>query len=565
MAMGAFVRFSDIYPSNKFDLQETLKKIPSKAFLLNLAAIKAQLSAQYSDDQIIDRLLFNAPEYAVAFKNKVKRLNERTAFHCSVFSHLSTARLMLMILPYYNNIEGDTTNWENVEILKLYLWINEIESEKLDRINEENVIIGDDRYNKLTWPIMSEQYQFKETPNSILQAIRSMMIIDQLRKGECASYVKSYNNAIGMRAEIYLLELVKMISRIQSETIDYYGFKIPGFYLTLSEKFEFFLKNLCIEPDQVVLTEGYDSDFLALKKYPIMRTSIDKYTILDWNLLKKSLYSGFIFDFYGRSGITIKYPSFPDFKSFLGREVSESRIFRPILSTIYDKKHHRLYFDDNELGYPDAYLRIGKRIFIFEYKDYMFPSRVALSHDYEKMRKEIHLKFIGNKEKDPKGIMQLLRAIEKLNEEDYPFDSLDGRKTERGKLEIYPIIVYTDFQYSMPGVNSYLIDYFNKQKGNYKFKKVYKPVMISMDFFFDHMEYLRKHRLDQLIKDFLKIRHSKKRLKIRFADPNKWAEENLSFEYLINDKVQNIRDSKVFEKFSQKCGIDDVFRNYNSN
>lgn len=96
----------------------------------------------------------------------------------------------------------------------------------------------------------------------------------------------------------------------------------------------------------------------------------------------------------------------------------------------------------------------------------------------------IDLKFIKNQNDKAKGINQLKKQIEIINEKGFHFD--EGIKDKHETLLIYPIIVHQDFQFAMPGITDYLKTEFNEVIKDLKSDVLIKPlIMVDLAILFD--------------------------------------------------------------------------------
>jgi hypothetical protein len=139
---------------------------------------------------------------------------------------------------------------------------------------------------------------------------------------------------------------------------------------------------------------------------------------------------------------------------------------------------------DQQKGVPDCYKRIGNTIFLFELKATIFPDSIWENPEYEALLKYLEERFVQSKD-GPKGIVQLSKDIETILNGGYSFDPIYLANFQ--ELVIYPIIVHNDFQFSMPGLNQFLMDKLKpllppNRPGNLKIRPL---TVINMDWLFD--------------------------------------------------------------------------------
>jgi hypothetical protein len=146
-----------------------------------------------------------------------------------------------------------------------------------------------------------------------------------------------------------------------------------------------------------------------------------------------------------------------------------------------------LHFDDNSLSQPDAYYRKNKTVIMVEYKDYIFKESIINCRDYGEIKSYIDEKFVEGRKGKPKGITQLKNQIDLLYNQKYSFDKEVNELFSKGKsITIYPVIAYSDFMFSIPGVNKYLNELFQAQMTTTYENAVIKPVtLLNIEILFD--------------------------------------------------------------------------------
>jgi hypothetical protein len=147
------------------------------------------------------------------------------------------------------------------------------------------------------------------------------------------------------------------------------------------------------------------------------------------------------------------------------------------------------FSDDNSVtcieSLSDYYVRQGNNVFIIECKDVMLNANTKHSYNYDTIKKEIFSKFVkevGKKDKiKPKGVTQLCDSISTLNQKGINFENRTTH-IELTQLNIYPIIVFTDYVLNIDGIEQILQDEFQKQLQELKPNFTVNPlVMIDLD------------------------------------------------------------------------------------
>ncbi|MEZ7712098.1 hypothetical protein [Segatella salivae] len=99
------------------------------------------------------------------------------------------------------------------------------------------------------------------------------------------------------------------------------------------------------------------------------------------------------FDFY--RSLQGKYKSYPDFNSELATRFSEPYLLYRLMQQIYSDSDEVTMFTGEELkekgivGEPDLYLRVGKTLYLFEYKDVTLGDTIKYSPNIDEIRQGI--------------------------------------------------------------------------------------------------------------------------------------------------------------------------------
>lgn len=218
------------------------------------------------------------------------------------------------------------------------------------------------------------------------------------------------------------------------------------------------------------------ADFTGLRSKPIYCHGNNLYSIIFSNFFIDKMFQSFLFDLAStlkEKGMN-KIKNYPQFKQLVGERFTEKYLFYEIIGGCFSKTYKKLISGD-ELrkkigdGEPDFYIRKGKNIFLFEFKDVMLNAKIKHCGNLEEIQREFlqsfELKTIeksgkNQKHKD-KGITQLLNVIE--NYLTTIFQNLD-RFEITDRFNVYPIIVYQDPCFDIEGFRYLLNDRFEKLK-----------------------------------------------------------------------------------------------------
>lgn len=531
MAFQLTPRHEDLINEPIEKLEDLLNKIPTNALLVTVAAMNARIDSKISDQDNLKFFFRRIPEKYPSIILNINKFIKKGGAQISIFSKLHLCKLAIFALKSPNKDLRDTTPTEDWLLFKAYLIIigqhNDYQEDTLKTKPSSTLNF----FNNLTWPLIAEQYQFlggQSNRSELFDMIRTITLVDYLIENNFHDELKNYSQTVGM-------PILDMISNIfgmanQKQLLEYGGWKTPSFFIKLNNATNDIFRSLILDIENVNKEKNYEDNYLGLKKYPLLGHKEDTLIIINRQFLQNRIYNGFIFDFYIKSGIKKSYKEFDIFKSIIGKEVSERRLFKPLIESIFSKNHHIKEFSEKD-SHPDCYLRIHNRIFLIEFKDYMMPTRVISSFDSTLFKGEIDKKFVMNERKEAKGVSQLAIQINALEETEFDFDKVYTYGINRQQLEIYPIIIYTDYQYSIPGINNYLTNVFrSKTREETQFKKIYDPTLININFLFKYSNYIAGNRLDVLIKSYINKKNKNERDLEKYPTPNKWIEANLSFD-----------------------------------
>jgi hypothetical protein len=197
-----------------------------------------------------------------------------------------------------------------------------------------------------------------------------------------------------------------------------------------------------------------DRDYKSLRTFPLFRLSEHKFVFLDFRFFVDKFYTGFLFDFSERVGL-----SFPKLKKGLGSHFSEPVLFHSIMHNCFEG-YGNINLTGEQLkeklkeAEPDYYIRQGNDIFLFEFKDILVPSDVKYADDISKVKDGLLDKLEKDSKGKRKGIAQLLNSIKQITSGVYADKGIDFPSATA--TSIFPIIVHTDISLEAYGVNYFL-------------------------------------------------------------------------------------------------------------
>jgi len=552
MGLALSPRFEDIFTEPFKSSAELLRTIPSFAAISAIACISAQIDKDWEQQDILRFALRRNPQLVFPIFKKITSFENKIKQHAKPFNKYFLNLLINKILKNYNPESRDLLPEEDITFLKAYFaQVNKYLDDQEIILREESQL-NEDPFNRIVWPIIAEQIQFQIRPSEPFDSVRALCLIDELNKTGRKDYVDEFANKLKIKVTDYVSNLIGIVQHQENLTVQ--GYTTPSFFIKIRPEDNQIFEGLTMDPIKVATEKNWDSNFLAIKKYPVIKFRESQFTILNRDFLKLKLYNGFIFDIFNKTKLKKEFKSFDNFKSFIGKEVTEKRIFQSLLKTIFDSKTNILEFSEGD-GHPDCYLRVGNKIILIEFKDYMMASNVISSNETQMIKAEIEKKFISNKKSKPKGILQIINQIQFLENENFSFDN-DLDRLAISDTIIYPVIIYTDYQYSIPGINNFLNAEMQKRLNTSKIKNVKPLSMINLSYLFDNMRYLFRNGIEDLLDNFyLIISVARENMKKEPSIQN-WMEINQPFENAIGMlSIEDNNEDALLEKFFDKLGL----------
>jgi hypothetical protein len=457
------INYSDIYSGEKPEIGTILDGINSKIIIVLMSMINSELYPNDTSAETQKRLTeFITKRFPQKEKDhlyqSLKNFHDKSQGNSAIWGKRYILEFMKQIFQDYKYGESvETTPDEELRIFKAYLLICEKLNEK-DRKELKNVIdvlSKDDPFffEKMVWPFVLNQFDTNNKVNPIFQFFKLLALlkysINDAELFESWKQFIAFNGFEKLRTylgSVYFLikisqryakdELLKVFSWINANEIPHH------------------LLNLSFDIAEFKSDEKKSIDYKGLKEKPLFKSRENEFVILDIDYLNNKIYNGPLFDMYNQTNMAknSRFKQFPDFKSHISTHVSENIIFKGIIEKLFLNKHTIVHFDDENINNtPDCYIRNGKKIFLIEFKDYLFPGKLVESYSFEKIKEHIDLKFIQNDKGKNKGIYQIVEQLKILTNDRFEFDKFDPRN-----VIVYPIIVHTNFMYQMPGVNNYL-------------------------------------------------------------------------------------------------------------
>jgi hypothetical protein len=393
--------------------------------------------------------------------------------------------LALLLKEFNRRPEGQTEPLSKKEsecrLLLAYLMV--IEEENMrgrphldDALTKRELPFADYR---LLWTPVIQQYQFNEWVSPLAELFKVFCLLryafDQWRNP-----LRTYLGRMGMEKIGQLVHSYYQIwNALQVHRPDSPWQKFAPIKPSSEARH---LDHLCINP----IIGKRELTLLDLKKKPLYLNPEFGYLVLDREFFTKHIFRGPYFDLHRTTDLkSMKYDTY---SQMVSTNVLEKMYFRSIMRHLH-KGSEPLFFDSEQQkgadGMPDCYLRIPLSLSVVESKAYIFPEELAEHPDFDVLRQYLDEKLIQKEDGTPKGVGQLVNAIARIHKGGYPFDPLPA--SHEHKQTIYPILIHNDFQFSLPGINTYLNDNFmSRLPEAIKQAHHVRPLtLINLDWLFD--------------------------------------------------------------------------------
>jgi hypothetical protein len=515
------ISYSCIFPNGNDKLEDILKIIPSKsaiAWASYMLTKKDHMTIKQTEHDFFIPLLF--------------RMNRE---------------LQGTITNYLQSISKDFGSYVFIDKVALLILIEHL----LENHNDNSIDVfesEEDFSNMIIAYLMCCNEKLRYTIKSLreindIDFLMSLYLPEQLRYNDIyypkdyrVEFLKFYYFMIFCEENVTFKQYLKLF--LQEKNIrkwDDYLYFVFETYLTLSTNNGESTNRIIIKPDSYYGKKYLDFmcidvdkfkrtlDFTNLRSKPIYYSGDNAYSIIFMGFFIDKMYQSFLFDF---ASVLIKYKSttninsYPELKSLIGNYFTEDYLFYRIVNGCFVRTCKKL-ISGQELkvflrdGEPDFYIRKGKNIFLFEFKDVMLNAKIKHSENMTQIKSEILQLFesstidkstgIQKIKPQPKGITQLLNVIEtKLDAIIQKVDRIEITD----KFNIYPIIVYQDCCFDIEGINYILRSRFDKLKQTRSISEKYlvkQCVVMSLDIMISLEDYFNDGRLqlDDLINNYI--------------------------------------------------------------
>lgn len=557
------IGYREIYGLDQDELSQIVSQLPINKIGQIISKINLEIQMNTGNAEQMKYLAYFSSHWTASERKRVvhQSVGNKKDYvlpeNIHYFSRHSLLCLFFKILKYSknhsNNIEQDLTYGERDNLFKAILIVND---EVNDRsYSSETDFSQYDEFRKFMWRTSNLQNQF-DSSDPIIKIVKAKCLFDLLQNNELySSEINSYLKEHEAENTWTLLLRDRLQPFINSsKLIEEPGETTPTLQINSPQRK--FIKRLTINQTDV---SGKDFSLKVFKEKPLLKVNEEQCVVLDWGIYNEQLFESIIFDFYYLTDIKEigGFKKLTDYKNKLIDKVFyEDYVLQKLVNILFPKKHQiKLSEDDlrkmTKKLTPDYYLRDGNNIYIIEFKNNFYPSSIDKESDYEQIKESIDKKYNAN----DSGVGQQVKRINYLTSNRFE-DHEETNYPRNRNLNIYPLIIFSDANYNIPGVGRYLDESIKNQideSTRSQFKNIMPLVFIHVDYFFEHIDLFIKN--PSLVKDHLKrfIKYQNTQEKKLSKSPNNFnlqQELDLPFTYRIRRMYKYASNRKEFIKAS---------------
>lgn len=495
------ITYSCIFPEGKDDLKDLLKDIPSKSAIawLSYLLLKKDLETKNQNElQLLIPLLFNMnAKLQRGISNYLQFISKEINDYLFIDK---TAILNLIEYILQNHNDSD------IEVLQ--------SKDDFSNLFIAYLLCCDERILYSTQDLLT----IKDAESQVLHHLPEQLKINDIvyPKDYRVEFIRFYYFMIFCKEDLDFREYLKIF--LQENKIekweDYLYFVFTTYLRNVTNKegasnliqvdpYKYFGKKFLDSMSIDVENFKRQRDFTALRSKPVYYHGNNLYSIISSKFFIDKMFQSFLFDLSSilKNIGDKKVADYPKLKQLVGERFTENYLFYEIMKGCFSKKYKKL-ISGEELkkklgaGEPDFYIRNGKNIFLFEFKDVMLNGDIKHSGNLDKIKEAFFDKFEKVKEKNKaKGVTQLLNVLEnylhKIIQKEDRIEIID-------QLNVYPIIVYTDPSFDIEGFGYWLNNKFEELKQERVIPNDYlikECVMIPLEIFIKLEDYFNDGRL----------------------------------------------------------------------
>lgn len=548
------ISYSQLYKDKKNTIEKLVKDLPtceSVVWLSFLVHQKITLTVKQAEIHIMAPLLY---QFNSELQHKILSFIGGRSFPTDQFFDLqSLLKMIEYLLLHHNSYRRELNRDDKSNLFKAYLLICDDYLVQQEEVNQDGTYSADDML-KFYMPFELRMNTVLSIKFSLIELVKSKLFLVDFASNDqrFSSYIDAYIRGKHCEsASKYILMLFSLSSELICNKNKTNIIKID---LSDSVTMCSFLDNFCINvPDNI--------DEVNIQEKPLYKVANNTYCFLYIKFFVNKFFHSLLFDLakeLENQGLidTKKTPAYVQIKQLVGQKFTEQYLFYKVIDRILaDKRYEKKTGEDMTKisdGLPDFYANKGQRVFLFEFKDIQLNRKVVTSGDYDTIIKAVENELVENEKGRPKGITQLANDIDK-----HLFDIV-GKERVSEKLQVYPILVYSDSSFDIEGFNYYLNNRFHEIIRNRNIPSnihVKDVLMVNIDtlIMFEKAFVDKKLKFDVLINEYISYKNSKEQYQV--VPFNKFlfqkAKQKGCFfkaSYLVKEMIAEMAEKEKTEK-----------------
>lgn len=548
------ISYSQLYKDKKNTIEKLVKDLPtceSVVWLSFLVHQKITLTVKQAEIHIMAPLLY---QFNSELQHKILSFIGGRSFPTDQFFDLqSLLKMIEYLLQHHNSYRRELNRDDKSNLFKAYLIICDDYLVQKEEVNQDGTYSADDML-KFYMPFELRMNTVLSIKFSLIELIKSKLFLVDFASNDqrFSSYIDAYIRGKHCEsASKYILMLFSLSTELICNKNKTNVIKID---LSDSVTICSFLDNFCINvPDNI--------DDVNIQEKPLYKVDNNTYCFLYIKFFVNKFFHSLLFDLakeLENQGLidTKKTPAYVQIKQLVGQKFTEQYLFYKVIDRILaDKRYEKKTGEDMTKisdGLPDFYANKGQRVFLFEFKDIQLNRKVVKSGDYDTIIKAVENELVENEKGRPKGITQLANDIDKH------LSDIVGKERVSEKLQVYPILVYSDSSFDIEGFNYYLNNRFHEIIRNRNIPSnihVKDVLMVNIDtlIMFEKAFADKKLKFDVLINEYISYKNSKEQYQV--VPFNKFlfqkAKQKGCFfkaSYLVKEMIAEMAEKEKTEK-----------------
>ncbi|GAB3179734.1 hypothetical protein [Telluribacter humicola] len=278
--------------------------------------------------------------------------------------------------------------------------------------------------------------------------------------------------------------------------------------------------------------------------------------ILDYNFFQYAIDQGFFYLLYKNTSLSkgLRFNSYNAFQGYIGYHYFEQYLVKKYLSAIFYRPHQKVISSEQ---YQDFIIKATEnKVLVIEVKSSTFHAKTLEEMDFNAFRSTIDQNLLTSKSSATKnkGLSQIVKQIEYLYDDTSDLAHLLGISAPH-KVTIYPIIIYSDPNFDVSGVNDYVNEQFDAVRSNgHKQVRSIKPVtLINIHVLIKYYAHMKQgpSQLTDLISGYFSYIRKNKKKYIKEGHLHEHYLANISFEAYLRRTLPGdhlVRNLQAMEK-----------------